>query len=63
MPNISGSELCSKIRNEVNCPILFLSAKNEVVDKIVGYDIGGDDFITKPFDNTELLIKIKSHLR
>ena len=63
MPNISGTELCSKIRNEVNCPIIFLSAKNEVVDKIVGYEIGGDDYITKPFDNTELLIKIKSHLR
>lgn len=63
MPNISGTELCSKIRNDVNCPIIFLSAKNEVVDKIVGYEIGGDDYITKPFDNTELVIKIKSHLR
>lgn len=63
MPNISGTELCSKIRGDVCCPIIFLSAKNEVVDKIVGYEIGGDDYITKPFDNTELLIKIKSHLR
>ena len=63
MPNISGTELCSKIREDVNCPIIFLSAKNEIVDKIVGYEIGGDDYITKPFDNTELVIKIKSHLR
>ena len=63
MPNISGTELCFKIRDEVSCPIIFLSAKNEIVDKMLGYEIGGDDYITKPFDNTELLIKIKSHLR
>lgn len=63
MPNISGTELCIKIRDKVTCPILFLSAKKELVDKMVGYEIGGDDYITKPFDNTELVLKIKSHLR
>ena len=63
MPNISGTELCIKIRDKVTCPIVFLSAKNELVDKMVGYEIGGDDYITKPFDNTELVLKIKSHLR
>ncbi len=63
MPNISGIELCIKIRDKVTCPIVFLSAKKELVDKMVGYEIGGDDYITKPFDNTELVLKIKSHLR
>ena len=63
MPNISGTELCIKIRDKVTCPIVFLSAKKELVDKMVGYEIGGDDYITKPFDNTELILKIKSHLR
>ena len=63
MPNISGTELCIKIRDKVTCPIVFLSAKKELFDKMVGYEIGGDDYITKPFDNTELILKIKSHLR
>ena len=63
MPELSGTELCSKIRDSVNIPIIFVSAKTEMIDKIVGYEIGGDDYITKPFDNTELLLKVKSHLR
>lgn len=63
MPELSGIELCAKIRDDVRCPIVFLTAKNELVDKIVGYEVGADDYITKPFDNTELLLKIKSHLR
>lgn len=63
MPNISGTQICSKIRNEFNSPIIFLSAKSEIVDKMLGYEIGGDDYIAKPFDNTELVLKIKSHLR
>ncbi|MBQ7031495.1 MAG: response regulator transcription factor [Bacilli bacterium] len=63
MPEISGTELCSKIRDDVECPIIFLSAKNEIVDKMVGYELGGDDYITKPFNNTELVLKIKSHIR
>ena len=63
MPEMSGTELCSKIRNMVNIPIIFLTAKTELIDKMLGYEIGGDDYITKPFDNTELVLKIKSHLR
>lgn len=63
MPNMSGTELCAKIRDQVDYPILFLTAKNELIDKMLGYEIGGDDYITKPFDNTELVLKIKSHLR
>ena len=63
MPEMSGIELCSKIRNIVIIPIIFLTAKNEIVDKMLGYEIGGDDYITKPFDNRELVLKIKSYLR
>ena len=63
MPELSGTELCAKIRDKVNCPIVFMSAKGEIIDKMLGYEIGGDDYITKPFDNTELLLKVKSHLR
>lgn len=63
MPELSGTELCSKIRDKVDIPIVFLSAKKELIDKMLGYEIGGDDYITKPFDNTELVLKIKSHLR
>ena len=43
MPDLSGTELCSKIRDLVNIPIIFVSAKSEMIDKIVGYEIGGDD--------------------
>lgn len=63
MPEISGTEVCTKIRDKFEGPIIFLTAKCELIDKMVGYEVGGDDYITKPFDNTELLLKIKSHLR
>lgn len=63
MPGLSGTEICSMVRDRVNIPIIFVSAKSEMVDKIVGYEIGGDDYITKPFDNTELVLKVKSQLR
>lgn len=63
MPELSGTELCSKIRDKVDVPIIFLSAKSELIDKMLGYEIGGDDYITKPFNNTELVLKIKSYLR
>ena len=60
MPELSGTELCSKIRDKVNVPIIFLSAKKELIDKMLGYEIGGDDYITKPFENIDLLLKVKS---
>lgn len=63
MPEISGTELCAKIRTSITCPIVFVSAKNDVVDKIVGYEIGADDYITKPFNSKELVAKVKAHLR
>lgn len=63
MPELSGTELCLKIRDKVSCPIIFVSAKKEILDKMLGYETGGDDYITKPFDNHELVLKVKSHLR
>lgn len=63
MPEMSGTEVCLKIRNQINVPIIFISAKSEIVDKMVCYEMGGDDYITKPFDNAELVLKVKSYLR
>lgn len=63
MPNMSGYELCAQIRRESDMPILFLSAKGKAVDKVVGLEIGADDYITKPFDAEELLARVRAHLR
>lgn len=63
MPNMSGYELCAQIRRESDMPILFLSAKGKAVDKVVGLEIGADDYITKPFDTEELLARVRAHLR
>ncbi|WP_232697771.1 response regulator transcription factor [Brevibacillus daliensis] len=63
MPEMSGYELCAQIRREREMPIIFLSAKGKPVDKVVGLEIGADDYITKPFDTEELLARIRAHLR
>jgi DNA-binding response OmpR family regulator len=63
MPGLSGTELCNKIRDKVNCPIIFVTAKNTLIDKVLGFEIGGDDYITKPFEIEELVSRVKAHLR
>jgi len=63
LPDMDGLELCKKVRDEVEAPIIFLSAKNKNIDRIVGYEIGADDYITKPFDDNVLLANVKAHLR
>jgi len=63
MPNLSGFDLCSKIRTVSSAPILFVSCKNGDMDKVLGLSIGGDDYITKPFSPTELVARVKAHLR
>ncbi len=63
MPDMSGLELCRAIRNEVSCPILFLTARVSEQDKINGLLIGGDDYITKPFSLPEITVRIAAHLR
>ena len=63
MPKESGIDLWIKIRDYVPCPIIFLTARAGEQDKINGFKVGGDDYITKPFSIDELLIRIKAHLR
>ena len=63
MPGMDGFEVCRKIRKESNLPIIILSAKEENEDKISALILGCDDYITKPFDSTELILRIKAVLR
>lgn len=63
MPEVDGISYCKKIRNKVDCPILFLTAKTMESDIVEGLLSGGDDYITKPFGVNELLARIKAHLR
>ncbi|OXL82996.1 DNA-binding response regulator [Paenibacillus sp. SSG-1] len=63
MPHINGFELCQMIREEVGCPILFVSARQAEADRIQGLSIGGDDYITKPFSIRELKARVAAHLR
>ncbi len=63
MPNLSGTETCNKIRETVSCPIIFVTAKNQTLDKILGFEIGADDYITKPFVIEELVARVKAHIR
>lgn len=63
LPDGEGYDLCRKIRRMSKIPILFLSAKSDEVDKILGLAIGGDDYITKPFSPKEVAYRIKAQLR
>ena len=63
MPDIDGFELCKKIRENYNFPIIFVTAKVEDIDKIGGLTIGADDYITKPFRTLQLVARVKAKLR
>lgn len=63
MPNLDGIRATRRIRESSNVPIIMLSAKSEDVDKILGLNIGADDYITKPFNPLELIARVKSQLR
>ena len=63
MPGINGINFCKEIRNKVDCPILFLTAKTMEEDIVEGLLVGGDDYITKPFGAAELVARIEAHLR
>ena len=62
LPKLSGFEVCRILRKEVSVPILMLTAKTEEVDKIVGLEIGADDYMTKPFSMRELLARVRAML-
>lgn len=63
LPGISGLQICSKIREHYNYPVIMLTAKTEEIDKITGLTLGADDYITKPFLPLELLARVKAQLR
>ena len=63
MPKLDGIKATIKIREEKNIPIILVSAKSEDTDKIIGLNIGADDYITKPFNLLELIARVKSNLR
>src|SRR6476646_7230512 len=63
MPEMDGLEVCRQIRKTSDTPILFLSARDEEIDRILGLEIGGDDYVTKPFSPRELVARVKAILR
>lgn len=63
LPGIDGFEVCKQIRQFSHCPILFLSSKNDELDKILGLAVGGDDYVTKPFSPKEVAYRVKAQLR
>ena len=63
MPEMDGLSAVAKLREQSNIPVLFLTAKSEDTDMILGLNIGGDDYITKPFNPVELIARVRSHLR
>ena len=63
LPGIDGYQVCREIRSKAATPIIMLSAKDSEFDKVIGLEIGADDYVTKPFSNRELLARIKAHLR
>src|SRR5699024_6502566 len=63
MPKVDGIEVCRRLRNKTNIPILMLTAKDQEVDKVLGLGIGADDYITKPFSINEVIARVKSLMR
>lgn len=63
LPELDGLEVAKQIRKTSHTPIIMLSAKDSEFDKVIGLEIGADDYVTKPFSNRELLARIKAHLR
>ncbi|PAB59882.1 response regulator transcription factor [Anaeromicrobium sediminis] len=62
LPEIDGFKICKSLRNDIDIPILMVSAKGEGIDKIRGLGLGADDYITKPFSPSELVARVKAHL-
>ena len=63
LPKMDGFTVCKKLRQKLTCPIIMLTAREEVVDKIIGLELGADDYMTKPFSVRELTARIKANLR
>jgi len=63
LPDTNGHDLCREMTNKRKVPIIMLTARNDIVDKVLGLELGADDYITKPFDTRELVARIKAVLR
>ncbi len=63
MPKLDGWQVCREIRKKSQCPIIMLTAKGEVFDKVLGLDLGADDYVVKPFEAKEVIARIKAVLR
>jgi DNA-binding response OmpR family regulator len=63
LPGLDGFEVCRLIRQEMNVPILMLTARDDEIDRVIGLEIGADDYITKPFSMRELMARVKAQLR
>lgn len=63
LPKLDGFQVCRRIRESFNMPIIMLTAKEEEVDKVLGFELGADDYITKPFGMRELIARVKANIR
>ncbi|GAB2716955.1 response regulator YycF [Paenibacillus thermoaerophilus] len=63
LPGKDGMEVCREIRSRLHTPIIMLTAKDSEIDKVLGLEMGADDYVTKPFGNRELLARVRAHLR
>ena len=63
MPKMDGFEVCKKIREKMQTPIIMLTARAEEIDKVLGFELGADDYVTKPFSVRELMARVKANLR
>jgi two-component system response regulator RegX3 len=63
LPGLSGTEVCRELRNRSNVPIIMVTARDSEVDKVVGLELGADDYVTKPFSSRELVARIRAVLR
>ena len=63
MPGLDGWQVCREIRKKSNCPIIMITAKGETFDKVLGLELGADDYVVKPFDTKEIVARIKAVMR
>lgn len=63
LPKVDGLEVCREVRKEYNFPIIMVTAKDQEIDRVLGLELGADDYVTKPFSNRELVARVKAHLR
>ncbi len=63
LPVMDGMDVCREVRSKINCPIIMLTAKDTELDKVLGLEMGADDYVTKPFSTREILARVKAQLR